>query len=227
MQRMHATEGGYDLVQLSGLRLRVAPWSSSQRLGNSAAAAGGNGTHGAAAADCFEVSSQVLSYNHKAGCLRLPVLGEGAQGAALSCVSIAEIPATHRAFPAASQVGRAGPYQGLRYRKRTSPHTPTAMLAQRQEGRAVSSEARPVRSLQVEVLAALRQSLGDLEARAAAGPEAGLPLRPVALGTGGRAARAEDRNPPGKLPCSGGASPISELSATAPFLDVPPRLARR
>ncbi|KAG2426593.1 hypothetical protein HXX76_012909 [Chlamydomonas incerta] len=151
MERMHATEGGYNLTRLTGLDVAVAPYSgsssgsssssngggagggtggggshnngegsSSSNNGNSSSgnglrsgdhAAGGSGSAAHAAGlesgragaggsrGAFERIHAVYQYNHKLGCIDLPLVG----GAECSPVAIAEIPAVGRVFPAATQ----------------------------------------------------------------------------------------------------------------------------
>ncbi|KAG2432692.1 hypothetical protein HYH02_006676 [Chlamydomonas schloesseri] len=129
MERMHATEGGYNLTRLTGLNVAVAPHTAAdssngnghhdhhhhqqqQHPQNSDArssgpAAGKAGTGSAPAAGAFEHIHTVYQYNHKLGCLDLPLTirsaGQDGGGTECSPVAIAEIPAVGRAFPAATQ----------------------------------------------------------------------------------------------------------------------------
>ncbi|EFJ41369.1 hypothetical protein VOLCADRAFT_98685 [Volvox carteri f. nagariensis] len=114
MQRMHATEGGYNLCRLSGLRLHVAPRPGPAPVytpdkGDSGGLYGGKARANSvavetvdkqvAALSSFEVRDWVYQYNHKQGCIKLPL-----EGLAGSPVAIAAIPAKQRIFPAANQV---------------------------------------------------------------------------------------------------------------------------
>ncbi|PNW83919.1 hypothetical protein CHLRE_04g215550v5 [Chlamydomonas reinhardtii] len=128
MERMHATEGGYNLTRLGGLHVEVAPHggggkSSSSNGGSSSgdgtskgvsSSNGQSGKHAASGgkAGAFEVVDTVYQYNHKLGCINLPLRLPGSSqeqrqqqdgGAECSPVAIAEIPAVGRAFPAATQ----------------------------------------------------------------------------------------------------------------------------
>ncbi|GIL90277.1 hypothetical protein Vretimale_16334 [Volvox reticuliferus] len=105
MERMHATEGGYNLCRLLGLRLHVAPWSADgnvQRENNQMRNADDKtcAKEGLQVAfRSFEIRDWVYQYNHKLGCIKLPFKELGG-----SPVAIAAIPAERRTFPAASQV---------------------------------------------------------------------------------------------------------------------------
>ncbi|GLC42191.1 hypothetical protein PLESTB_000640700 [Pleodorina starrii] len=124
MERMHATEGGYNLCRLTELRLHVAPRGQQDCTGGAATATTAAASAiapastgapaetedgmaasqlaaaaGAGPSSCFEVLDWVYQYNHKLGCIQMPLRGQ--EG---SPVAIAEIPAIRRAFPAASQV---------------------------------------------------------------------------------------------------------------------------
>ncbi|KAG2482859.1 hypothetical protein HYH03_018249 [Edaphochlamys debaryana] len=101
MERMHATEGGYNLVQLGGLAMHVAPRGPASAGAAKDAGSGahaGAGRHMGAGEPCFELRSWAYQYNHKLGCIELPLAGGGG-----SPIAIAEIPATGRRFPAATQ----------------------------------------------------------------------------------------------------------------------------
>lgn len=89
MERMHATEGGYNLTRLGGLHVEVAPHggggkSSSSNGGSSSgdgtskgvsSSNGQSGKHAASGgkAGAFEVVDTVYQYNHKLGCINLPL----------------------------------------------------------------------------------------------------------------------------------------------------------
>ena len=75
LERMHATEGAYDLTLLDEVHLEL-----------------GNG----------EVLGRIAQYNHQAGTLHVPGPSGGAPSA-VGPVALAEIPATGRTFPALGQ----------------------------------------------------------------------------------------------------------------------------
>ncbi|GFR41543.1 hypothetical protein Agub_g2256 [Astrephomene gubernaculifera] len=124
MERMHATEGGYNLCRLSGLRLHVAPRPVAEQPATGRDRTNsptGTTAREPADAECmvlpdavtasrpcsslesFEVRDWVYQYNHRLGCISLPVKGLGA-----TPIAIADIPAMGRVFPAASQVEMLG-----------------------------------------------------------------------------------------------------------------------
>ena len=74
LERMHATEGAYDLTLLEEVHLEL-----------------GNG----------EVLERIAQYNHQAGTLHVP--GPSGAASAAGPVALAEIPATGRTFPALGQ----------------------------------------------------------------------------------------------------------------------------
>ncbi|KAI8468085.1 MAG: hypothetical protein J3K34DRAFT_479333 [Monoraphidium minutum] len=89
-QRMHETEGAYDLLRLDGIHLEEgralagSEWSS-------------------------RTLDSVYQYNHSLGTLHLPLArrgggGRGGGGGGASPIALAEIPATGRRFPALTQV---------------------------------------------------------------------------------------------------------------------------
>lgn len=89
-QRMHETEGAYDLLRLDGVRLQEG-----------AALEGGGGGGGGGG----RMLSSVYQYNHCLGTLHLPLSPpRGPAAAAASPIALAEIPAKGRRFPALSQV---------------------------------------------------------------------------------------------------------------------------